>query len=889
MPSARLCALALLGALAVPALAAAQRPGTFASQPAPCLWVELSPATGAIIPCPPPALQEPAAGPAEVSGHPLLALKLTNGAVDGTRSFWEAFFRPGRGLEFGSASVGWFRELPNPEDVSLGEFVAQISENDAVETNGFPPAVPTAGLELPPSPPSLRPARVPVPALYRLGVTARQTLTGSLLLGIHPLLVLMPTADFLDAPGDHPQPVAGADLLESSPPSDQTLFGIWGSANNQVSFDHPTWYDWLVGHFIKRHVPTTPEPEVQLAQFLVEDGADQSKEPAIEQLRVMPKEEKAAEPDFTCPYLRQQAADRHVRLMADPEVTQDVLGNLERLVEADRLFEVAGELMRAGYVPEGMACYDAVRRLVPGSRFEAQVAEALAEFGIGAPAEAAEEPKAEPQGKLEPASWLDVLARLADAIGLPVPRFINVYSSDPNVRIRELLNDSEDLRQIESEWRRIWSADRPAHLPPERVNGPIDGAEPGLSVHLQAATKNRKAPLSEREKDIEKRLQTPVTVNFTDAPLRTVVEDLRTFQGINIYVDETALAEQGISLDRPVTVKLEQVSLKSVLNLLLRPLRLTYVIKDEVLQITTEDQARGNLLTTTYDVADLVKKKARTTCAAEPSEEETLMRLIANTIDPRTWSSAGGRGTVEYYPRTHSLVIKQTTDVQEQVADLLAALRRHLEDQKAGVAEQVAGLMKACRLAAEAGDNARAADLARQAEALDPEAVTADPLVYKLHLLTPGTKNPGECPAASCPRRQDPSEAAPPAVTEEAEPPLTLRPALPAVDPGVVSALDGLLDECRVFPSKPEEKYPLCDDVSEGSEAPAPNWGELLGTLLGSHGRAELGIDLPDGGVRVSCAIRCAGKVYHLVYREGAISLWTAPDASVAPEGEDVK
>jgi hypothetical protein len=51
--------------------------------------------------------------------------------------------------------------------------------------------------------------------------------------------------------------------------------------------------------------------------------------------------------------------------------------------------------------------------------------------------------------------------------------FINIYSSDPNRRILELLNNSEDLRQIEYEWERIWFTDQPSHLTPERVHGGI--------------------------------------------------------------------------------------------------------------------------------------------------------------------------------------------------------------------------------------------------------------------------------------------------------------------------------------------------------------------------------------------------------------------------------
>ena len=51
---------------------------------------------------------------------------------------------------------------------------------------------------------------------------------------------------------------------------------------------------------------------------------------------------------------------------------------------------------------------------------------------------------------------------------------INIYSSDPNRRMHELLNTSEDLRQIEYEWERIWFTDQPSHLTPERVHGGIE-------------------------------------------------------------------------------------------------------------------------------------------------------------------------------------------------------------------------------------------------------------------------------------------------------------------------------------------------------------------------------------------------------------------------------
>ena len=51
--------------------------------------------------------------------------------------------------------------------------------------------------------------------------------------------------------------------------------------------------------------------------------------------------------------------------------------------------------------------------------------------------------------------------------------FLNQYSSDPNIRMQQLLYQSEDLRQINNEWRRFWFNDQPSHLTFERVHGGI--------------------------------------------------------------------------------------------------------------------------------------------------------------------------------------------------------------------------------------------------------------------------------------------------------------------------------------------------------------------------------------------------------------------------------
>src|SRR5262245_31695740 len=56
--------------------------------------------------------------------------------------------------------------------------------------------------------------------------------------------------------------------------------------------------------------------------------------------------------------------------------------------------------------------------------------------------------------------------------------------------------------------------------------------------------------------------------------------------------------------------------------------------------------------------------------------EAELINLITKTITPESWSDVGGKGTIQYFPTGLALVINQVQDVQEQVQDLLAALRR---------------------------------------------------------------------------------------------------------------------------------------------------------------------------------------------------------------------
>jgi type II secretory pathway component GspD/PulD (secretin)/tetratricopeptide (TPR) repeat protein len=306
----------------------------------------------------------------------------------------------------------------------------------------------------------------------------------------------------------------------------------------------------------------------------------------------------------------------------------------------------------------------------------------------------------------------------------------------------------------------------------------LDGAErPGPAVttmepekfdpDFQKRTGKRRPTLdiligtkSRAEQEIERKLSGQITLTFKDKPLGAVLDDIRAMTGVNIVPDSPALNEEMISLEAPMSMTLDTIPAKSALNLILRNAKLTYVIRDDVIQVTTEKNARAKLVQKVYQVTDLVTpiinanfndqfrldnkygkrvsewnlpnnsqsqqggsvqpyypyyglntngqavgatnsgSAGSMSQGYNPSQstsdrrnenrdpnatiEDQLTSLIKSTIAPNSWSDSGGPATLEYFPLTHTLVINQTPDIQEQVQDLLSALRR-LQDQEVAI------------------------------------------------------------------------------------------------------------------------------------------------------------------------------------------------------------
>jgi hypothetical protein len=227
-------------------------------------------------------------------------------------------------------------------------------------------------------------------------------------------------------------------------------------------------------------------------------------------------------------------------------------------------------------------------------------------------------------------------------------------------------------------------ADEAAGEPAERPEIPARAARP---VELPIEYFPRPTKI---EAKIIAALDAPISVEFTDIPLEDCFVPLRKFHNINIWLDRAAIADRGVALDQPVTLKLAGVRLRSVLKLLLEPMQLTWVIEDDVLKITTTP-CNENMITRVYPVHDLYD--GRVICEDAPpdkpvrggprgeSERGDLETAIVRTIHPDSWDGNKGSPSMTYVSGSGSLVIHQTRDAHQQILELL----RNLREAKHGV------------------------------------------------------------------------------------------------------------------------------------------------------------------------------------------------------------
>lgn len=222
-----------------------------------------------------------------------------------------------------------------------------------------------------------------------------------------------------------------------------------------------------------------------------------------------------------------------------------------------------------------------------------------------------------------------------------------------------------------------------AETPPATRPAPAHDAAPAGSQQSTPVFWAESRP--EQSERIQQVLREPLNtlgLEFQGAPLAEVVNFLRDDYNIEVQIDAAALDDLGISTDEHISVNLRNISLGAALRIMLRPLELTYVISDEVLLITTEEEALTRLQVAVYPVGDVLAVKAGyekdpTTDneLRRPEDIDALTDLIVSTVASDTWVVNGGPEAEIRTMQPGLLVVSQTQDVHEQISQLLTALR----------------------------------------------------------------------------------------------------------------------------------------------------------------------------------------------------------------------
>ncbi len=214
---------------------------------------------------------------------------------------------------------------------------------------------------------------------------------------------------------------------------------------------------------------------------------------------------------------------------------------------------------------------------------------------------------------------------------------------------------------------------------------PLENAAPtfALAEGLKTVSGPDKSATTAEER-IEEALHEPSDFDFAEMSLQKVADTIAKKHGINVMIDARALGDVGLASDLPITLRLADVSLLSGLNFMLHQMDLTWTIHDEVLLITTPEEAENMLITKVYDVADLVLCKDK--AGEEWADYDTLIELITSTIEPDSWDEVGGAGAIEVAPFAGAkmLVLAQTCQVHWQVEQLFDKLRAITEKQTSG-------------------------------------------------------------------------------------------------------------------------------------------------------------------------------------------------------------
>ncbi|MCH8316721.1 MAG: hypothetical protein IIA64_12180 [Planctomycetes bacterium] len=222
--------------------------------------------------------------------------------------------------------------------------------------------------------------------------------------------------------------------------------------------------------------------------------------------------------------------------------------------------------------------------------------------------------------------------------------------------------------------------------------------------------------------------ETLIDADYDRIDFERVIDDLRERFDLNIHVSWSQLAEIGVRRDQRIEVKLKQIPLATLLDIVLREVgdpdvSLNFIVSDGILRITSSDLTREPTVLRTYDVTDLIesgyaiRRFANTpvlgleltgrefiggelrreasggggegsggggSIFGDPSDDfddrsemeriQQIIDLLMMSVEPDTWVDYGGEtGSIQAFEST--LLIRHTLRGHQKIAELFQLLR----------------------------------------------------------------------------------------------------------------------------------------------------------------------------------------------------------------------
>ena len=166
--------------------------------------------------------------------------------------------------------------------------------------------------------------------------------------------------------------------------------------------------------------------------------------------------------------------------------------------------------------------------------------------------------------------------------------------------------------------------------------------------------------LTGREKEYLKVLDqvTKTDFNLNETGFDQVLKMLEKELGFPLIISKATMDEVRITYESKLTYQIPRnVSKRTLLKSVLAELGLTYIIKGELVQVVSFVQAKNEHRVGVISVASMMRPG---------SNVDDLIKLIKATVEPDSWDTSGGTGTITFQ-QPGALIIKNSAEVIYQL------------------------------------------------------------------------------------------------------------------------------------------------------------------------------------------------------------------------------